>query len=240
MLQKSESKTIAKARFLVVLPLMFIMLTFTAYSFEQEILAPDTSSETITIEVNDLDNLSEEQKEMIDSKVSLVMEKRAYKSLIVKDVNKTLEFTVDPVTGEQQGKIYPTPGENISEQPVPDVPFAVVDEAPVFPGCEELQSGEARKNCMAEKVTNFVKTSISGEAVNLFAQPEGGNVTVIFRIDETGKVTGAKARATSPKLDAEAKAVLEQEAIKVVNSLPQMEPGKHNGQVAGVLYAVRL
>ncbi|UJH90777.1 energy transducer TonB [Antarcticibacterium sp. 1MA-6-2] len=239
MLQKSESKAIAKTKFLVVLPLMLIMLSFTGYSFEQQIGSIDTSSKDLVIEVKDLDQLSVEQKRMLENKVSLVMEKRAYKSLVVKDDKKTLEFSVDPVTGEQQGKISPNPGTSISSQPVPDVPFAVVGEAPVYPGCEKFDSSDARKNCMAEKVTNFVKTNISEDTVNLFTQPEGGNVTVVFRIDETGKVTGAKARATSPKLDVDERSILEREAIKAVNSLPQMEPGKHNGQVAGVLYAVR-
>ncbi len=121
-----------------------------------------------------------------------------------------------------------------------NVPFAVVDEPPVFPGCENLVVAEEQKNCFRNTIAAFVSNTISREATLLYTQPEGYNVTVVFRIDTEGRVANVRARATSPKLDAQDKAVLETEAIRVVNSIPQMKPGKHNDQVVGVDYAVRL
>ncbi len=121
-----------------------------------------------------------------------------------------------------------------------NVPFAVVDEPPVFPGCENLEMAEEQKNCFRYTIAAYVSNSISREATLLYTQPEGYNVTVVFRIDTEGKIANVRARATSPKLDAQDKAVLEAEAILVVNSIPQMTPGKHNDQVVGVDYAIRL
>ena len=121
-----------------------------------------------------------------------------------------------------------------------NVPFAVVDEPPVFPGCEHLEMAEEQKNCFRYTIAAYVSNSISREATLLYTQPEGYNVTVVFRIDTEGKIANVRARATSPKLDAQDKAVLEAEAILVVNSIPQMTPGKHNDQVVGVDYAIRL
>lgn len=135
----------------------------------------------------------------------------------------------------------PAPSEKATPLPDPvNMPFAVVEEAPIFPGCENSGSEEAIKECMRDKISAFVASNISPEAVFRYTQPEGYNVTVVFIIDQEGRITETRARATSPKLDAEDKATLEKEAIRVVNSLPQMRPGKHNGQVVGVNYAVRL
>src|SRR5690606_34778817 len=59
----------------------------------------------------------------------------------------------------------PAPGENesgiieVSERSFAegaDVPFAIVDQVPVFPGCENLSSNEERKECMSQKVQEFV------------------------------------------------------------------------------------
>lgn len=127
-----------------------------------------------------------------------------------------------------------------TQAPLANVPFAVVDEPPIFPGCENVELAEDRKNCFRDNITAFVSNNISRDAILLYTQPEGYNVTVVFRIDGEGKVTNVRARATSPKLDTEDRAVLETEAILVVNSLPQMIPGKHNDLVVSVGYAVRL
>ena len=130
--------------------------------------------------------------------------------------------------------------ENLTPPAQVNIPFAVVDEPPVFPGCENLEVAEEQKNCFRNTIAAFVSNTISREATLLYTQPEGYNVTVVFRIDTEGRVSNVRARATSPKLDAQDKAVLETEAIRVVNSIPQMTPGKHNDQVVGVDYAVRL
>ena len=120
------------------------------------------------------------------------------------------------------------------------LPFAIVDEVPVFPGCEELNSMEARKICFYERITDFVNKNIDEKAIALYTQPRSSNVHIQFRINEVGRVSKVRARATSPKLNAEDKAILEREAIEVINALPQMRPGKENGKVVGVFYLVRL
>src|SRR5690606_38459213 len=133
--------------------------------------------------------------------------------------------------------LYEEPSETENSTPsaqLVNIPFAVVDEPPVFPGCENISLAEEQKNCFKNTLDAYVSKTISREATLLYTQPEGYNVTVVFRIDPEGKVTNVRARATSPKLDTQEKATLEAEAIRVVNSIPQMTPGKHNDQVVGV------
>ena len=51
-----------------------------------------------------------------------------------------------------------------------------------------------------------------------------------FKIDKFGNVVDVRARAPHTKL--------EEEAVKVVRSLPHMTPGKQRGVPVGVLYGL--
>ena len=111
-----------------------------------------------------------------------------------------------------------------------DVPFAVVEEVPVFPGCESLSSNEERRECMSEKISQFV-----GKNFNMKVAKENGlkgvnRVYVQFKIDKNGEITDLNARAATPELEAEGK--------RAVKNLPKMKPGQQKGKDVGVLYSL--
>ena len=135
-------------------------------------------------------------------------------------------FNVDE--GQKEPTATGSAKENKNENPTGDIPFAVVDEVPVFPGCEGLTSNEERKACMTEKITAFVNKNFDVSAAKPFARPGDNRIYVQLRINKDGVVEEMGIRASSPELQAEAR--------KGINQLPQMKPGKHNGQDTGVLY----
>ncbi|HEX9827501.1 MAG TPA: energy transducer TonB, partial [Flavobacteriaceae bacterium] len=55
-------------------------------------------------------------------------------------------------------------------------------------------------------------------------------INVIFKINEEGHIVDVKARAPVPEL--------ENEAIRVINSLPKFEPGIHKGKKVTVPYSL--
>ncbi|WP_311196028.1 energy transducer TonB [Antarcticibacterium sp. 1MA-6-2] len=75
---------------------------------------------------------------------------------------------------------------------------------------------------MSEKITRFVNKNFDtdlGPKLNL----KGINrVNVIFKIDKQGNIIDVQSRAPHPKL--------EEEAERVINALPQMQPGKQRGK----------
>lgn len=114
------------------------------------------------------------------------------------------------------------------ETPPVVVDFVVIEEVPLFPGCEGLSTNEERKQCMSSKISKFVnrkfKTEI-GEELGL----EGLNrIFVQFTIDATGNVTNIKTRGPRQEL--------ELEASRVIKLLPEMTPGKQRGVPVGVIY----
>ena len=112
-----------------------------------------------------------------------------------------------------------------------DVPFGVIEEVPAFAGCEGLKTNEERKACTSDKIREFVAGNFDTKIGKDFLK-EGDLVRVIvqFKIDETGNIRDIRAKAPVPELEEEAK--------RVVNSLPQMTPGKQRGKAVGVVYSL--
>lgn len=116
------------------------------------------------------------------------------------------------------------------EEEVEDVPFAVIEDVPIFPGCENLSNNDQRKKCMSEKISKYVNKEFDTDLGAELGLTGINRVIVQFRIDEKGNIGQVRARAPHPRL--------EQEAARVINSLPKMKPGKQRGKPVGVMYSL--
>ncbi|WP_372919874.1 M56 family metallopeptidase, partial [Salegentibacter sp.] len=130
MLQKSRSKSIAKFKFLIIVPLLLVMLTYVACS--------DNSEEIRTDDQSISEKITEIKMALEDGRELTADEKQEFFSLMQQII--------------EDGNYPPTPPSPPSQtknvESGEDVPFAVIDEVPVFPGCEELTSNNGRKECM--------------------------------------------------------------------------------------------
>ncbi|MEP0263625.1 energy transducer TonB [Dokdonia sp.] len=143
-----------------------------------------------------------------------------------------IEDLVDAIEPDQNEviptNIIETTKEVIIDDPETIVDFVVIEDVPVFPGCEGLTTNEDRKACMNSKISKFIGRkfrSEKGEGLGL----EGVNrIFVQFTIDKSGVVTNIKTRGPRKEL--------EQEAGRVVKLLPKMTPGKQRGVPVGVVY----
>lgn len=106
------------------------------------------------------------------------------------------------------------------------VPFAIVEQVPVFPGCEE--EGDKRA-CFREKMQRHISMNFSYPKE---AQEEGiqGTVGSMFTISETGAIKNIKVRGPHR--------LLEDEAQRILSLLPEMEPGKHKGVAVNVPFSI--
>jgi hypothetical protein len=108
------------------------------------------------------------------------------------------------------------------------VPFAAVDQVPIYPGCEDA---EDQKVCMVEKITKFVNSNFDTSlSKNLGLEAGKKRIYVQFKVDKTGKIVDVKARGPHE--------TLETEAVRVVNGLPTMKPGEQNGEKVSVKYTL--
>ncbi len=110
-----------------------------------------------------------------------------------------------------------------------EVPFMVIENVPVFPGCES-GNNEAKRKCMSDRISEFVRRKFNTDLAGDLGLTGRQRINVIFKIDKSGNVVGIKARAPHPRLQAEAE--------RVVNLLPKMLPGKQRGKPVVVPYSL--
>ena len=193
MLSKSKSKQINVLKYTLIIPMVFGMLLYTSCSAQDK---------TVVVKEMTLIEQIEMLKQSIKANGELSSEeKRAIKGLLVS------QLEIDGKTGGLESS---------------EVSFAVIDEVPVFPGCETLSTNEEKKKCFSENVNKLVAQNFNtklGEELNLKGLQK---ISVFFKISETGTIEDVKTRAPHPEL--------EKEARRVIDLLPQFIPGKENGE----------
>jgi len=108
-----------------------------------------------------------------------------------------------------------------------DVPFAIIENVPVFPGCTGTNT--QLKKCMSDKIIKHVSKNFNiGLAQDLSLPPGKKRILVQFKIDKNGNVIDIKSRAPHPRL--------QKEAIRIIKLLPKMKPGKQRNKPVNVRY----
>jgi len=108
------------------------------------------------------------------------------------------------------------------------VPFAVIEQAPIYPGCESFPKDQQR-NCFQEKIEQHVRDNFTYPQVALELGIQG-RVYVLFEIDKEGHVSNLKFRAPDKNL--------EQEARRIISKLPKFIPGKQRGKPVKVAFSI--
>ena len=110
-----------------------------------------------------------------------------------------------------------------------EVPFSVIENVPEYPGCEKGSNTEKRK-CMSAKIAKFVQRKFNTDLAGDLGLSGKQRISVIFKINKNGDVTGVRSRAPHPRL--------EKEAARVINMLPKMKPGRQRGKAVIVPYSL--
>jgi periplasmic protein TonB len=149
---------------------------------------------------------------------------------VVEDEAEVEETIIESTETDQLEEIVEIEEIEEVEEEIADVPFAVIENVPVYPGCEKVGNNAAKKKCMSDKVMKFVQKKFNTDLANDLGLEGRQRISVQFKIDRNGNVVNVRARAPHPRL--------EQEAIRVVKLLPKMTPGRQRGKAVGVLYAL--
>ncbi len=110
-----------------------------------------------------------------------------------------------------------------------EVPFSVVEEPPIYPGCVN-GSNQQKKACMSKKISKFVQKEFNTDLARGLGLIGRQRINVIFKIDKDGSIINIQSRALHP--------VLQFEAERVISALPKMKPGKQRGKTVIVPYSI--
>ena len=111
-----------------------------------------------------------------------------------------------------------------------EVPFAIVDQVPSFPSCQNrFNSNEKLKECFNKQIQKHISRNFKYPEI---AQEMGiqGRVFVTFIIDEYGEVKNIRTRGPDQNL--------QNEAYRIIQKLPKMQPGIHKGIAVSVPYSI--
>ena len=116
--------------------------------------------------------------------------------------------------------------DNVDVEPVP---FAIIEDVPIYPGCEGVAK-EDRRKCFQQKIFKHIKDNFRYPEI---AQDLGisGKVFMQFVIDKDGSITDIKV-ARSPDDN------LGKEAQRIISRLPKMTPGKQRGRAVRVPFSI--
>ncbi len=150
---------------------------------------------------------------------------------VIDDDDEVEESIIAPTEdlGEADLKVEDIKVEEPDEE-IDDYSIMSVEQVPVFPGCENLKSNDARRQCMGEKINEIVNRTFDVSLANELGLSGINRIYVSFKIEPDGTVTVIGARGPHPKL--------EEEAIRIAKTLPEMQPGKQGGKPVGVIYSL--
>ena len=109
-----------------------------------------------------------------------------------------------------------------------DVPFAVIEDVPIFPGCERVKKSE-RRACFQEQMNKHIRKNFRYPEI---AQEMGvqGRVYINFIISKDGSIGNIRMRGPDKNL--------EKEAARIISKLPKMTPGKQRGRPVRVPFSI--
>jgi protein TonB len=150
---------------------------------------------------------------------------------IVEDEKEVEETVIESTETDQEEEIVEIEEVEVEEvEEDIEVPFAVIENVPIFPGCEKEKGNNAKKQCMSDKIAKFVNRKFNTELAADLGLSGKQRISVIFKIDKSGNITNIRARAPHPGLEKEAK--------RVIGLLPKMQPGKQRGKAVTVPYSL--
>ena len=141
-----------------------------------------------------------------------------------------------PNLGEWEEKYRRAKGENefkkgkLNDTTELDVPFAILDQSPIYPGCDENATLEELKKCFSMSIAKHVNEHFDTNIAKNNNLSGRQRINTMFKINKDGIITDIKVRAPHQSLVTEAE--------RVLNLLPKMKPGIHEGKAVTVPYSL--
>ena len=145
---------------------------------------------------------------------------------VVEDEEEVEETVIESTETNQEEIIEEV--EVMEEDVDVDVPFAIIEDVPLFSGCENVKKSE-RRNCFQDKIQRHIAKNFRYPEI---AQEMGiqGRGYVQFVIAKDGSINSIRTRGPDKNL--------EKEAERFIGKLPTMTPGKQRGRAVRVPFII--
>jgi len=201
------------------------------YGVKSQIVAKPIPEDTIEVWLNDIVIIEPKAVPIIEEKP---IKKVNPEKIIIVDKLTTIEVGLDtdpepvvipvdtPIKTVPQPKTLPVEEKTYS--------FMGVERVPVFPGCESLKNNEQRKDCLSSEIGKLVSKRFNTSFAESLGLKGNQRIYVSFVINKNGQVENIQVRAPHPKLENEAK--------RVINMIPKMIPASQNNKEVDVMFTL--
>lgn len=201
-----------------------LALTYTALEWKSYDIIPDYDTS-----LNVADDIDEDAPIMMEIKTLPPPPPPVAPPIIeiIEDESEQKETKIAAIEPNQNTEIIDPININVIEEEIIDkVPFSVIEDVPVFPGCENVNNKRA---CFQTMMNKHIKKN--------FRYPEleqemgiQGRVSIMFEIQKDGSIDNIKLRGPNKNLENEAK--------RIIEKLPKMTPGKQRGTAVKVPFSL--
>lgn len=149
----------------------------------------------------------------------------------IKNNDEKIEETVIEASDTNQDtEIAKVEDVAVAEDDIPEeIPFILIENAPIFPGCENENTEKEKRDCFQEMIQKHIRKNFRypDPAKEMGLQ---GRVSIMFTIDKDGSINNLRLRGPHESL--------EKEAARIISKLPEMKPGEQRGIPVKVSYSL--
>jgi protein TonB len=146
---------------------------------------------------------------------------------VVEDDIEVEESVIESTESDEETEVMEVAEVEYVDDPIDvEVPFSVIENVPVFPGCENASD---KRECFNTMIQKHVSKTFRYPEI---AQEMGvqGRVSVMFTIQKDGSIGNVRMRGPDKNL--------EKEAARIISKLPKMKPGSQRGNPVRVPFAI--
>jgi len=148
---------------------------------------------------------------------------------VVEDKVEIKETIIESTETSQKEEVKkPETVKFVEEEVDVDVPFAIIEDVPIFPGCENVPK-DKRRDCFNEMINKHIRKEFRYPESAMDAGQQG-RVFVSFVIEKDGSINIANLRGPYP--------ALEKEAERIIKKIPKLQPGKQRGKAVRVPFSI--
>ncbi|WP_276165594.1 energy transducer TonB [Zobellia alginiliquefaciens] len=204
--------------------LFVLMLTLAAFEWKTY-----DSTYDYDISMNIEDELTEELPILVEFKTPPPPKQIQAPPIIevIDDEDEEIEDVFESTETDQNEEILEVSDIEVLETDEPEeMSFMVIEDVPVFPGCENEKNKRA---CFQKMMNKHIAKNFRYPEP---AQEMGiqGRVNIMFVIQKDGSIGSVQLRGPDKSLEKEAK--------RIIDKLPQMKPGKQRGTPVRVPFSI--
>ncbi|MBO0331509.1 energy transducer TonB [[Muricauda] lutisoli] len=149
---------------------------------------------------------------------------------VVEDEKDIEETVIEASEPDQSTEVAPIESIEVAEEEITEeIPIVLVENAPIFPGCEKEKTEEDKRDCFQKMIQKHIRKNFRypDPAKEMGLQ---GRVSIMFTIEKDGNIDNVRLRGPHKSL--------EEEAARIISKLPNMKPGQQRGMPVKVSYSI--